>query len=268
MSLSFAKLHGLGNDFIVVDLRQAAEVAWFDDQAVIRALCDRHLGVGADGILAVLPPSVAGAAAYARMRVRNADGSEAEMCGNGLRCVATWLYRGGAPASLCGRDGRWCVGLRGCSMAVPACRSRWAPAAAVFAPSRTRSLGGGRSRPGSAPCSGYRAALSLVSMGNPHAVGFMTADAPAAPLDDLALRRLAEHLGPLIERHPHLPGRTNVEFVRQDSPTSFTTVVWGARLRHYPGLRHRGRARWRSRPVYAAMPSRAVCAGSLARRLA
>ncbi len=77
MSLPFAKLHGLGNDFIVVDLRSQTDSAWFDDAAVIRALCDRHRGVGADGVLAILPPSLKGreSAADARMRVRNADGS-------------------------------------------------------------------------------------------------------------------------------------------------------------------------------------------------
>jgi diaminopimelate epimerase len=91
--LPFTKVEGLGNDFVVVDLRNGAGAATsttpsIQDPAVVRAVCDRHFGVGADGVLAILP----GTSGDARMRVLNADGSEAEMCGNGLRCVAKVLY--------------------------------------------------------------------------------------------------------------------------------------------------------------------------------
>lgn len=226
MSLSFAKLHGLGNDFIVVDLRQAAEAVWFDDQAVIRALCDRHLGVGADGVLAVLPPSAAGAAADARMRVRNADGSEAEMCGNGLRCVATWLYRSGSPARFVVETG---AGVLGCEVLDGGSRVQveMGPPRPLFSPHHAPGPWAAGDRvPAELSVADTALALTLVSMGNPHAVSFVATDAQAALLDDVALRRLAEHLGPLVERHPRFPGRTNVEFVRQDSPSSFTTVVW------------------------------------------
>src|SRR5271166_5288324 len=88
--LLFYKYEGLGNDFIVVDAPDAAAVS------PVRAveLCDRHRGIGADGVLLVLPPgSTAGA--VARMRVLNPDGSVSEMCGNGVRCVALHLVRGG-----------------------------------------------------------------------------------------------------------------------------------------------------------------------------
>ena len=91
MPLPFVKAEGTGNDFVVVDLRagvQAAAAARVQDPAVVREICDRHFGVGADGVLAILPSAVGDA----RMRVLNADGSEAEMCGNGLRCVAKVLY--------------------------------------------------------------------------------------------------------------------------------------------------------------------------------
>src|SRR5882724_9782642 len=89
--LPFTKVQGLGNDFLVVDLRAlvgSKDAAAVQDPELVRRICDRHLGVGADGILAVLP----GLAGDARMRVLNADGSEAEMCGNGIRCVAKVLY--------------------------------------------------------------------------------------------------------------------------------------------------------------------------------
>ncbi|HEY0706447.1 MAG TPA: diaminopimelate epimerase, partial [Polyangia bacterium] len=84
--IPFVKVQGLGNDFVVVDLRpgrpgEKAQAVL--DPAVVKAVCDRHFGIGADGILAILP----GTDGDARMRVLNADGSEAEMCGNGIRCV-------------------------------------------------------------------------------------------------------------------------------------------------------------------------------------
>src|SRR5258708_5226161 len=89
-AMRFAKYHGLGNDFVVVDLREARPeiaAAWQDPERV-RAICDRQFGVGGDGVLAILPAN----AADARMRVLNADGSEAEMCGNGIRCVVKELH--------------------------------------------------------------------------------------------------------------------------------------------------------------------------------
>src|ERR1700748_1603501 len=95
MPLPFVKAEGTGNDFVVVDLRAgrgAQSAGAIEDPAVVRAVCDRHFGIGADGVLAILPSAIGDA----RMRVLNADGSEAEMCGNGLRCVAKELYeRGG-----------------------------------------------------------------------------------------------------------------------------------------------------------------------------
>ena len=89
--MQFSKYHGLGNDFIIVDLRRAianrdADAEQVQDPDVVRQLCDRRRGVGADGVLALLPARP-GVDADVRMRVLNADGSEAEMCGNGLRCV-------------------------------------------------------------------------------------------------------------------------------------------------------------------------------------
>src|SRR4051812_46263314 len=82
--MKFAKLHGLGNDFVLLDLRQGGEPL---PAARAIELCDRHLGIGADGVLTLLPGP--------RMRVQNADGSVPEMCGNGVRCAALWIATDG-----------------------------------------------------------------------------------------------------------------------------------------------------------------------------
>src|SRR5437868_10749338 len=85
--MKFTKMHGLGNDFVMVDgfVEHLAESEY---AALSRAACDRHFGIGADGVILVLPSRVADF----RMRIFNADGSEAEMCGNGIRCFAKFVY--------------------------------------------------------------------------------------------------------------------------------------------------------------------------------
>lgn len=226
MLQSFAKLHGLGNDFLVIDLRNVSDVSWFDDPVRIAALCDRHRGVGADGVLGVFParlPATA-AGAIARMRVRNADGSEAEMCGNGLRCVASWLYLHGAPARLSVETGagvlRCEVTDQGRSVQIEMGPPRLLQTlhesgATEFQPDHCRET--------PLAIAGITLPLYLVSMGNPHAVWFAD-DAPA--MSDHALRQQAERLGPQVETHPLFPLRTNVEFVRRDGPAVFTALVW------------------------------------------
>src|SRR5204862_1329838 len=85
--MKFTKMHGLGNDFVMVDgfVDRPAES---DCAALARAVCDRHFGIGADGLILVLPSR----SADFRMQIFNADGSEAEMCGNGIRCFAKFVY--------------------------------------------------------------------------------------------------------------------------------------------------------------------------------
>src|SRR3972149_1545377 len=85
--MMFVKFHGIGNDFILVDARRIDR----DWPALARAMCHRNLGVGADGLIIALPSKVA----HARMRIFNPDGSEAEMCGNGIRCFARFLLEDG-----------------------------------------------------------------------------------------------------------------------------------------------------------------------------
>jgi diaminopimelate epimerase len=225
--LPFVKVEGLGNDFLVVDFRPGkpahalAEAVTRPD--TVRALCDRNFGVGADGVLAILP----GERGDARMRVLNADGSEAEMCGNGIRCVAKLLYER-EPALR--RDVLRIdtgAGLLSCKidahngeaktvtvdMGAPQLLPKLVPVASD-APRLIRAP---------LPALDRTFAFTAVSMGNPHAVIFF--DDPASEL-----RELAASFGPGIEKDPRFPRRTNVEFahVRNSSPDQpeIDLVVW------------------------------------------
>jgi diaminopimelate epimerase len=230
--LPFAKVQGLGNDFVVVDLRPgrpaAAVLAVLASPpstlapvtpAIARALCDRHFGVGADGVLLILPSDHADA----RMRVLNADGSEAEMCGNGIRCVAKLLYEAGGQVERSHVTVETGAGVLPCELDVAGGRVR-----AV-----TVRMGRPRLARGEIPMGGVpseravkcplRAGdriyqVTAVSMGNPHAVIFVDKA-------DEDLRVLAETYGPLIEKDHLFPKRTNVEFARMRG-RDVDLVVW------------------------------------------
>jgi diaminopimelate epimerase len=209
--MRFAKYQGLGNDFLVVDLRAAdAELARrVQDPATVVALCDRQFGIGGDGVLAILPSAVADV----RMRVLNADGSEAEMCGNGIRCVAKELVqRGGiAKRTLAIETG---AGVLSCT---------------ITDTGVTVAMGAPRLARGEIPMTGPAAercidqpfegrAITGVSMGNPHAITFVDSRAEA--------RRQAETLGPATEHHAAFPHRTNAEFAFVKSRHEIDLVVW------------------------------------------
>ena len=235
--LPFTKVQGLGNDFVVVDLRpgrpgaSTGEGPSPEDPAIVRAICDRHFGVGADGVLAILP----GVRGDARMRVLNADGSEAEMCGNGIRCVAKVLYETDPALRRPVLRIDTGAGLLDCEIdagggdvtrvAVEMGRPRYTRDEIPMAP-------GGAARAVReaievrAPQQGARTLrFTAVSMGNPHAVFFV---------DDVNdgedLRALAEGLGPVIELSPTFPRRTNVEFARvragAKGAAEIDLVVW------------------------------------------
>jgi diaminopimelate epimerase len=223
-SLRFAKVQGLGNDFLVVDLRPGQPGALVRpsplEPAVARALCDRHFGVGADGVLAILP----GREGDARMRVINADGSEAEMCGNGIRCVAKILYETDPLLRRSPLHIETAAGLLECRLDLTTSAEVGSVTVEMGRPRLTRDeiplAPGGATRAvrEGIDARGRRFDFTAVSMGNPHAVIFV---------DDRGadLRALAEEFGPILERAPVFPNRTNVEFARVRG-SEIDLVVW------------------------------------------
>lgn len=200
MSLRFAKAHGHGNDFLLVEARLAPPgvAAW------ARRLCERHTGIGADGMLLYEGRG----AGRIGMRLINADGSDAEISGNGLRCLAAWAVRQGlAPAE---HVVETAAGPRGVRVsALDAVRYRIETDLGL--PRQTGPLDeplevGGRTL-----------RVTTTSMGNPHCALFVD-----APPDEETLFRL----GPAIERHSRFPGRTNVEFVTVESRGAIQVRFW------------------------------------------
>ncbi|MEM9531185.1 MAG: diaminopimelate epimerase [Pseudomonadota bacterium] len=195
MTLPFTKMHGLGNDFVVVDDR-AGDLAGFasDDY---RLLADRHLGIGCDQVLVIEEKE--GAPAY---RVYNADGSEVGQCGNGARCVARWLHDRGliaAQATLGSAAGPIAVAVRDDGeVSVDMGQPRFAPADIPLlseqpGPAHTISLADGSLQ------------VYAVSMGNPHAV-LLVDDVAGAPVDELGLA---------LQSRPQFPERVNVGFAQR-----------------------------------------------------
>lgn len=193
--LAFEKYEGLGNDFVVVDAT--------DDGAVTRAraaeICDRRRGVGADGVLLVLPPR--DPAAAARMRVINADGSVPEMCGNGLRCVALHYARArGLSRAEVVFDTD--AGLRPCTVDADAGTVTIDMGVIALYGARALDLGD------------RRVDLEIADAGNPHAIAF--GEFSRADVDAL---------GPRIATHASFPNGTNAEFARVRDG-AIDLVVW------------------------------------------
>ncbi|HUX73484.1 MAG TPA: diaminopimelate epimerase [Steroidobacteraceae bacterium] len=199
MRIEFLKMQALGNDFLVFDAPSVCAERPVDARR-LRALADRHTGVGFDQALMLEPPRDGGARVF--YRVFNADGSEAEQCGNGARCIAALLYArdpglgreismqspgGAVHARVLGDD------LVAVDMGVPNFDPRSLP---LDAPQEAPLY--------SLQVDGDYVQFGAVSMGNPHAV-LQVADVRAAPL---------ERLGAAIERHPSFPKRVNVGFMQ------------------------------------------------------
>jgi len=208
--LRFTKMHGAGNDFVVLDLRDGTPPP---DATLAARLADRHFGVGCDQILTIEPPT--SDVAVASYRVWNSDGSTSGQCGNGARCVAAWLVRDGVAA-----DGGFQIDspvtthhvqqLADGQFAVAMGRPQFEPEQiplAGFPRARDEYL---------LPVQGEAVRFGAVSMGNPHAVvevGLID----AAPV---------ERIGPLLQQHASFPASVNVGFVQVIAPDH-------ARLRVY-----------------------------------
>ena len=213
MSIAFTKMHGLGNDYLFIN---GAEYPVADPAALSRAMSGRHLGAGADGIILVLP----GEQHPFRMRIFNADGSEAETCGNGIRCFAKYVYeRGmctepefvietlaGPNAVQCSVDDGKVATVRS-NMGRPKFDRREIP---MEGPP-----GEVKEEPLEVPGAG-ELRVTCANIGNPHAVFFV---------EDATAVNLAE-LGPGVECHARFPQRTNVEFVTVLDRENIVMRIW------------------------------------------
>ena len=207
--LRFTKMHGIGNDFVVVDARSTP----FDlEVAEIRRLGDRHFGAGFDQLLTIEPSDSADCAF--RYGIYNTDGSTARQCGNGVRCVAAWLARAGAldagTARLMSPSGPVEVELR------PDGRVRVNMGTPRFAPAEVPLRGHEEALTYHLDVVNRRVELSALSMGNPHAV-ILVEDAAAAPVGTL---------GPQVEMHADFPDRCNVGFAEVLLPERIRLRVW------------------------------------------
>lgn len=213
--MKFTKMHGIGNDFVVVDARDTDR----DWQKLAVPLCDRHFGIGADGLILVLPSEKADL----RMRMYNPDGSESEQCGNGLRCFVKYaLDRDIVSAPEGGLSIETLAGVL--------------PAQATAVNGRVTSVRVGMGRPHFEPqqipvaveaepplkdvsieLEDRTLSVTCLSMGNPHAV-LLSDD----PVDDFPL----EAVGPEVEHHSLFPNRVNFEVARVRARDRIDVRVW------------------------------------------
>ena len=216
LAQGFSKYQGLGNDFLLIDARILSEIGRSEPKPEeIRQICDRRFGVGADGLILALPPQQGG---EVRMRIFNADGTEPEMCGNGIRCLARFL----ADRDGDGPGRRWPIETLA-GMIVPELQSDGSVRVDMGPPflkpetvPTTLAVGPAGLPQGDLTVAGQTLAVAAAGMGNPHAV---------IPVTDLEAVDL-EALGPLLEHHGAFPARTNVHFVQILSPDHLRLRVW------------------------------------------
>lgn len=212
--MNFVKMQGLGNDFVMVDLMK--QDIYADLKSLARKVCHRQFGIGADGLILILPSEKADI----RMRIINADGSEAEMCGNGIRCLAKLVYESGLVKSrlievetLAGiirpelmLDNHNQVLSVKVDMGEPRLLPEEIPVLMPGEKIIKKSLDLGKEQ----------LSITTVSMGNPHCVVFVS-DVTVVPV---------KNLGPMVETHPVFPAKTNVEFVEIINRQEVKMRVW------------------------------------------
>jgi diaminopimelate epimerase len=211
--MRFTKMHGIGNDYVYVStFDQKAPV---DPARLAVAVSDRHTGVGGDGLILIGPSE----RADARMRMFNADGSESEMCGNGVRCVAKYIHDHGIARKdrVTVETGRGVLTLDLEVEGGKARRVRVDMGAPIL-----RAADIPTTLPGDPPINvpltveGRTLAVTAVSMGNPHAVAYVE-DVAGFPV---------EALGPVLEHHPAFPRRVNAHFVEVLGPGEVRMRTW------------------------------------------
>mgnify|MGYP000744470248 CR=1 FL=1 len=211
--MRFTKMQGCGNDYVYLDC--VRDKMPRDPAALAKRLADRHFGVGGDGLILICPSE----RADARMRMFNADGSESEMCGNGLRCVAKYVHDHGiaAKSRLAIETGRGVLTVELEIHGGKAERITVDMGAPILQGSDIPTT-----LPGDPPVEspltldGVTLHFTCVSMGNPHAVAFV----------DEITDHLVHGIGPKVERHAAFPRRTNVEFIKVNGPGDATMRVW------------------------------------------
>ena len=211
--MKFTKMHGIGNDYVYVNTFDQKAPA--DPARLAIAISDRHFGVGGDGLILIGPSE----RADARMRMFNADGSESEMCGNGVRCVAKYVHDHGIArkSRLTIETGRGVLTLDLEVEGGKARRVRVGMGAPILQGSDIPTR-----LPGDPPVNvpvtieGEQLAVTAVSMGNPHAVVYV---------DDVARFPVAT-LGPALEHHPAFPRRVNAHFVTVLGPEEVRMRTW------------------------------------------
>lgn len=211
--MKFTKMQGLGNDFILVNCLN--EQLTGEYEAIARKLCDRHYGIGADGLILILPSETADI----RMRIFNSDGSEPEMCGNGIRCFARFVYEGDIVIKPTMRvetlagviipeiilEGDRVVSVR-VNMGEPRLERNIIP--------MTGPAGRVVNEPLVVGDRTYN--VTCISMGNPHCITFVS------DVEEVAITTI----GPKMENHQVFPRRTNVEFIQVLNRNEVNMRVW------------------------------------------
>ena len=219
IELVFDKMNGLGNDFVVIT--DMADEIKLSDAEVVR-LCDRHVGIGGDGVILVKPSPRDECAAY--MHYINSDGTLAQMCGNGIRCIGKYVFDAAIAARRRTMTVETLGGVRSITVAgisPDGCRALTLAVdmgLPVLDPSRVpvRSVGDGSAPFTVSLDSGAGVELMALSMGNPHGVLFVD-DVDAAPVGSL---------GPELERHPVGPEKANIEFTQLLADGNLAVRAW------------------------------------------
>ena len=209
--MRFTKMQGCGNDYVYVDC--FAQKLPANAPTLSQQISNRNFGVGSDGLILIARSEKADA----RMIMFNADGSESEMCGNGIRCVAKYIYDHGIAKkpTLTIETGRGVLTLEVEVHAGKVRQVRVDMGEPILQASKIPTTLPG-DPPIDAPLPGYDLKVTCVSMGNPHCVAFV----------DEITKHHVHDLGPAIEKDPAFPRKTNVEFVKVNRPSDVNFRVW------------------------------------------